>query len=140
LLQPGDILQEEQEIRKVLMENYFLALRLDSLDKHCAGFTKDLRTFLGNSENGRDEGLEAYRKRLESKPAWIKPNEPAHAVNEEDIRITLDKSGFYPNLASATAWLKDSGPFWFDVFSLRKETGNWKIYRLRWIPEGGAPP
>jgi len=137
--QAGDVLGDEEEIKKVLIENYFAALKIDSLDKHCAGFAKDLRTYLGNSENVRDDGLEAYRKRLESKPPWIELHKPAHAVNEGDIGITLDKSGFYPNLASATVWLKES-PFWFDVFSLRKEAGSWKIFRVRWIPEGGAPP
>jgi hypothetical protein len=136
----GGILAEEEQIKEVLTKNYFAALKLDSLDRHCAGFTEDLKTYLGNSENVRDDGLVAYRKRLESKPPWIKLHEPAHAVNEDDMKITLDKSGFNPNLASATAWLKDSEPFWLDVFSLRKEAGNWKIFRVRWIPEGGAPP
>lgn len=136
-------MKEEDEIRKVLVEKYFKALKLDSLDEHCSGYTEDVRTFIGNSEAVRDNGIEAYRKRLESKPSWIKLHEPAHEWDEAAIKITMDKEN--PNLASATIWLTNGlavepTPAWFDVFSLRKENGTWKVFRLRWIPEGGAPP
>jgi len=45
-----------------------------------------------------------------------------------------------PGLASATVWLSDTIPAWLEVFSLRKRKDEWKIFKLRSIPEGGAPP
>jgi hypothetical protein len=131
-------LTKEEEIRKLLVDNYFNCLKLDSLDRHCAAFAEDVRTFIGNSEKVRDEGLVVYRKRLESGSPWMKLHEPAHVIDERDVKVTIDQSD--PNLASATAWLTDQEPKWFDTFSLRKEHGTCKIFKFRCIPEGGAPP
>jgi hypothetical protein len=127
----------EKEIRKSLMDHYFQALKYDTIDEHLAGFVNEVETFRGNSNEIVDNGLEAYKKRLESKPPWLKLHEPTHLIDEEDIKISIDPNN--PNLASATVWLTDKKPYWFDVFSLRKDEGLWKIFKLRWIPEGGAP-
>jgi hypothetical protein len=127
----------KKEIRKVLMDHYFEALKYETINDHCAGFDTDLKTYRGNSEKVVDDGLENYKKRLESKPPWLKIHEPSHIVDEDDIKITIDPSN--PKLASATIMLNEQPP-WFDVFSLRKKSGSWKIFKVRWIPEGGAPP
>ena len=118
------------------MKHYFKALKFDTLHEHLAGFVKDVKTFRGNSERIIDNGLEAYKKRLETNTPWLKLHEPPHLVDEADIAVTINPDN--PNIASATVWLTDKKPYWFDVFSL-KDAGFWKIYKLRWIPEGGAP-
>jgi hypothetical protein len=131
-------LKEEKEIRRMLIENYFASLKRDSLAQHFAGFSEDFKTYRGNSENIRDNGLQEYMRRLKSEPPWLKQHDPVHAVKQEDIKITLDVSD--PGLASATVWLSDTIPAWLEVFSLRKRKDEWKIFKLRSIPEGGAPP
>lgn len=121
---------EEEVVRKVIEENYMGGMEEKDIEKHMAGFSKDLRTFRGNSDEVIDT-YEGLKERIVKE--WDKWG--FHMVERLDVKV-----GSSGQFASATCEVLVGPPTktkYYNVYSLRKEDDAWKIFKVRWIPAGG---